>query len=564
MLELRDYQIKALNDLFGFFERERGNPLVVLPTGAGKSLVNAEWIRGVFTLDPRARVLCLTHVRELVAQNYAELMGLWPDAPAGIYSAGLGRRDLHARILFASIQSIHRKALQVQQCDMVIVDEAHLVPRNAETMYGRFLAELLAINPAMKIIGLTATPFRLDSGQLNEGEGRVFTALAHETPVRELIDKGYLVPLRSKAGHGEITTDGVHTRGGEFVPAELNDRAMDPDTIRAIADDIVERSQGRRGWLVFGCSIEHCEALREALLDRTITACVISADTPSDERDIIIARYKAMEITALVSMGVLTTGFNAKHVDLIALARPTKSTGLYIQMVGRGTRCIGADIRESVANGKADCLVLDYGGNIRRHGPFDEPFLPHTRAPKAADEEPGDAPTKTCPECEEVVLIAAASCPACGFEFPPRESKVAKQADAAPILAPPPAWLEVDQVQYAIHDGRDGKPDTLKVTYRTGMTFHHEWVCFDHAPGSYARRMAELWWKKRDLRGTDHVPPTTDAAETWTRAGGLATPSAIRVRVEGKYTQVTDHRIDDARLPYLRTISEGVRVPAPA
>jgi DNA repair protein RadD len=189
---------------------------------------------------------------------------------------------------------------------------------------------------------------------------------------------------------------------------------------------------------------------------------VISKDTPDDERARLITSYKNMAIRCLCSMGVLTTGFNAKHVDLIALARPTKSTGLYIQMVGRGTRCIGANIEESVANGKANCMVLDYGGNIRRHGPFDEPFAPNVL--KGQKEGVGAIPLKECPDCQNEVMIATRFCPCCGYEFPPPERKVSTLADFAPIMAPPPEWTPVDEVGYYRHEGRDGKPDTLKVT----------------------------------------------------------------------------------------------------
>jgi DNA repair protein RadD len=230
-MQLRDYQIAALDDTYNYFLNETGNPLVVLPTGSGKSLTMAEWVRGVLTMDPRARILICTHVRELVAQNHAELMMLWPGAPAGIYSAGLRKRQLGSRILFCSVQSVHRRALQIQQCDMLLIDEAHLVPRDATTMYGRLIKELREINPAMKVIGYTATPYRMDQGLLH-GPGEIFTHVAHETPVRLLIEQGYLVPLVSRSRKGvEINTTGVHTRLGEFVASELEEIALDPEVI---------------------------------------------------------------------------------------------------------------------------------------------------------------------------------------------------------------------------------------------------------------------------------------------------------------------------------------------
>ena len=198
MLTLRPYQQAAITAIYGYFETNTGNPLMVIPTAGGKSLVTAAFIEGVLKVWPDQRILIVTHVRELIAQNHAEMLGLWPEAPAGIYSAGLGKREAQARILFAGIQSIHQRAQEIGHTDLVLIDEAHLIPGKSNTMYRRFLDALSAINPALKVIGLTATPFRLDSGMLHEGEAALFTDIAYEAPVRDLIDLGFLSTLVSK------------------------------------------------------------------------------------------------------------------------------------------------------------------------------------------------------------------------------------------------------------------------------------------------------------------------------------------------------------------------------
>lgn len=540
-LQLRPYQEAALSDLYNYFAQETGNPLVVLPTGAGKSLVIAEWCRLVFDMDPRARIVILTHVQELVAQNYAELMGLWIDAPAGIYSAGLGRRDLGARILFASIQSIHSRARDLRECDMVLVDEAHLIPRNSQTMYQRFLADVKATNPHLKIIGLTATPFRLDSGMLHEGEDAMFDAIAHETPVRQLIDEGFLCPPVSFSQRAQIDTSGVGTRAGEFIAAQLEVAAMDPEVVGAIADRIVAAGADRKGWIVFGCSVKHCEALNEALVTRGVASAAIFGDTDKTVRARRIAEFKAGRLRALCSMGVLTTGFNAKHVDLIALARPTKSTGLYVQMVGRGTRPLyaGGDLSTEdgrltaiAAGSKPNCLVLDFGGNITRHGPFDDPFI---KKPKKGE---GEAPFKLCPECECACATAVRVCPSCGHEFPPPQTLVKQVADDKPILAPPPAWLDVDGVGYGVHwkRGDDAAPPTLRVDYRCGLLTHSEWVCFQHT--GYARTKAEAWWLRRAA-----APVPSTVQEAVDRAAEIAATAAIQLQRDGQYQRVARHML---------------------
>lgn len=537
MLTLRPYQEKALDDLWQWFERETGNPLVVLPTGAGKSLVIAEWCRAVFEIDPTAGIIVLTHVRELVSQNFTEMIGMWPDAPAGVYSAGLGRRDIGAALMFASIQSIHRKAYKLpHRIDMVLVDEAHLIPRNADTMYGRFLADLKAINPALKIIGLTATPFRLDSGLLHEGKGAMFDGIAHDTNVRDLFDDNYLSPPISFIQHeSEIDTSGVGIRAGEFIADQLSAEACNPETVAAIADRIVEAGQDRKSWLVFGVSVEHCELLAQALNERGYAGCGVYGHTDQEHgqgtRDRIIADFKAMRTRFICSQGVLTTGFNARSVDLIALARPTQSTGLYIQMIGRGTRL-------SPETGKQDCLVLDFGGNIARHGPFDDPFLPKSKQKSARK---GSAPVKECSECGCACAIAARACPACGFEFPPIEKTISKEPDQKPILSTPQVWLNVAETKYRTHK-KPGSPNSLRVEYHVGLTVHREWICLEHT--GFARAKAESWWM---ARGQAPVPRTV--AEAIERQFELAPATLIQVRREGKYDRVVSYRLGERPNP---------------
>jgi superfamily II DNA or RNA helicase len=208
-IQLRGYQRNAIDAIYSYFMTACGHPLVVVPTAGGKSLVMAAFIQEVLAQWPDERIIILTHVRELISQNFAELIRLWPEAPAGIYSAGLNRRDVQAPILFAGIQSVYRKAYAIQRADLVLVDEAHLIPRSANTTYRRFLGDLTRINPQLKIIGLTATPYRLDSGMLHTGGDALFDDIAFEVSVRELIDEGYLAPLISKQTTTQLDVSGV-------------------------------------------------------------------------------------------------------------------------------------------------------------------------------------------------------------------------------------------------------------------------------------------------------------------------------------------------------------------
>ena len=529
MLTLRPYQKAAIAAIYEYYENKSGNCCIVIPTAGGKSLVMAAFIEGVLKSWPDQRILIVTHVRELIAQNHAEMIGLWPAAPAGIYSAGLGKREAQARVLFAGIQSIHRRAKEIGHTDLVLIDEAHLIPGNSSTMYRRFLDALSAINPALKVIGLTATPFRTDSGMLHEGKSALFTDIAFEAPVRELIDQGYLSPLVSKQPATQLDVSKVGTRAGDFIARDLA-VAVDQDAItRAAVAEIIDYGKDRKSWLAFCSGVDHARHVAEEFRRRGITCRTIFGDTPKDERDAIIAAFKRGEIRALASMGVLTTGFNAPGVDLIALLRPTKSAGLYVQMVGRGTR---------LAPGKDNCLILDFAGNVRRHGPIDL-----VRPKRPGEAGGGDAPTKVCPMCDSIVALSSTECPDCGYEFPAREVKIAPTAAALPVLSPKaPQWLPVHGVSYSRHDKLGGRP-SLKVTYSSGLTSYSEWVCIEHQ--GYARQKAADWWRKR----APGLPVPLSVDEAILQAGELTRPSSISVRPSGRYFEISSYRFNSCAKP---------------
>lgn len=524
MLMLRPYQQAAITSIYDYFQNNKGNPLVIIPTAGGKSLVMAAFIEGVLKAWPDQRILIVTHVRELIAQNHAELIGLWPEAPAGIYSAGLGKREAQAQILFAGIQSIHRRVAEIGHTDLVLIDEAHLIPGKSSTMYRRFLKALKYLNPLLKVIGLTATPFRVDSGMLHEGENALFTDIAFEAPVRELMDAGYLSTLVSKQPITRLDISTVGTRAGDYIQRDLA-VAVDQEAItRAAVGEIIEHGRDRKSWLAFCSGVEHAHHVAEEFGRQGIICRTIFGSTPQDERDAIIADFKRGDIRALASMGVLTTGFNAPAVDLIALLRPTQSAGLYVQMVGRGTR---------LASSKINCLVLDFAGNVRRHGPID---LVRPKRPGASNGE-GEIPTKLCPDCDSIIGLSVMECPDCGYVFPAREVKIAPTAATLPILSPKQHWVPVDNVSYSRHEKMGGL-SSLKVTYSCGIKSYSEWVCIEHQ--GYARQKAAQWWRKR----APDCPVPLSVDEAILQVKSLKRPSVISVCPAGRYVEVSGYRFD--------------------
>lgn len=534
--ELREYQSAAIAAVYSWFEKHEGHPLIVLPTGSGKSIVQAALIRDIWSHSNGERILCLTHVRELIAQNHAALLKIWPDAPAGIYSAGIGKRDKTSPIIFGGIQSLHTKAALMQWADIVIVDESHLIPRKGEGMYLRFITDMLAINPKMKLIGLTATPFRTDSGSLHEGEGRLFDGIAYEAELTPLIEQGFLSQMRTKATTSEIDTSGVHRRGGEFIERELEMAAMEGANVERAVQEIVDRSDGRNSWLIFCCGVEHAGAVVAELrgYDPPIECAVVLGSTPKDERDQVLADFKAGKLQCVVNVNVLTTGFDAPGVDLIAMLRPTLSPVLYVQMVGRGLR---------IAPGKTDCLVLDFGGNVRRHGP-----LTHVKPQKPkSGEEGGAAPIKTCPTCQEINHAAVRSCQACGFVFPAPLVKHDETPDEkVEIIKPTRPVIErchVSQSLYLRHE-KEGKTRSLRALYEIGFRkLVSEWVCFEH--DGYARVKAVSWWRERG--GDMPAPATVDEALVRIESGEITNPCSVTVNTAGDWPKLLSVRLD--RIP---------------
>ncbi len=457
MLRLREYQRAAIDALDHHWDQGGGPGLVVLPTGAGKALVIAALIREWLARAPDARICVLTHVRELVVQNHGELLAYWPGAPAGIFSAGIGRREADAQIVFGSIQSVRDRAELFGSIDLIVIDEAHLVPRSGETGYGRFLAAARRKNPGLKVAGFTATPYRLDSGRLDEGEGRVFEKIVTEALVGDLIHQGYLAPLVCKATALALDVSGVPKRGGDYIPSALEAAVNRTWITRAAVEEMVGYGRDRRAWLAFCAGLAHADSVRDAIRAEGFSAETVTAETGKRERDRIVRDFRSGTIRCLVSVGVLSTGFNVPEVDLIALLRPTQSAGLYVQQVGRALRR---------APGKADAIVLDYAGLVRMHGPVD---AVSARSVALGPAMAGAARAKPCPGCGALIALNASTCEACWVEPEPEDEEAphaASAEDALPILSEAVStWRDV--VGWRLESGPGGAgPDRLDVALR--------------------------------------------------------------------------------------------------
>lgn len=563
-MQLRPYQQAAVDAVYEHLRSKETNPCVVLPTGTGKSLVLAQIAKDAVE-KWNGRVLILAHVKELLEQNADKIRKLCPELKIGIYSAGLRSRDTTEQVIVAGIQSMYNKACELDAFDLVVVDEAHAISGEGDGMYRTFLADMKVINPHVRVIGLTATPFRLKGGLICKPEN-ILNEICYEAGLKEMIQQGYLSPLISRAGRAEANLANLHIRGGEFISDEVA-AAMDNDAlVTSACREIVELTRDRKSVLIFTASVDHCKHVAEKIEAFSGKECaIVTGDTSPAERAEIIARFKGELIPAdlfgtpkpplkfLANVNVLTTGFDAPNTDYAVMLRPTNSPGLLIQCAGRGTRL-------SPETGKSSCLFLDYGGNILRHGPLDMIKVKEPGSGKG-----GDAPAKKCPQCLALIHAGYTACPECGYVFPPKENndKMTQTASSAGVISGQVDYTdyEVLDVYYCVHEKRGADPDapkTMRVDYQVGFNeFKSEWVCPEHT--GYARGKFEKWWHERAALGCP-MPRSAREAVSLANKGLLAAPESISVKtIAGeRFERVTGFRLKER--PVMREPGEDLEV----
>lgn len=356
MYTLRPYQEEAVKATIQHFKKSNHPALIVLPTGAGKSLVIAELARLA-----RGRVLALAHVKELVEQNHSKYEGYGLNA--GIFSAGLSRKDKEEKVIFGSIQSVANAEEDFfNSFSLLIIDECHRVSMEGDTQYFQVITKLREKNPGVCILGLTATPYRLGMGWIYEfhepksdlrtSEERFFKKCLYELSLGYMIKNKYLTPpIKIDSPVACYDFSQLELKDGRYSSKEIEGILKDQKRITpSIIANIVEMAKDREGVMIFTSSVAHA---REILSLLPMGSAIVTGETPPEERDEIIGDFKLKKIKFLVNVSVLTTGFDAPHVDVIAILRPTESVSLYQQIVGRGLR---------LSPGKTDCLVLDYTG----------------------------------------------------------------------------------------------------------------------------------------------------------------------------------------------------------
>jgi DNA repair protein RadD len=548
MITLRPYQQEAVNSLYTYFSTHSDptrNPLIAAPTGSGKSVIIAAFIRSIFESWPDQKIVVLTHVKELIRQNANKMRDVWPQAPLGIYSAGLGAKISNMPITFGGVQSVRRNPDRFGKPDLVIIDEAHLVSPDENASYRLIIDTWRKANPYLRVIGLSATIYRLGLGMLTEGG--VFTDVAYDICSRagfvRLLDEGYLCPLIPMQTKTELDVSNVHKRGGEFIESELQNAVVRYDlTYRALAEAVeTATSQGRQAWLIFATGIAHVEMIHAILTQMGINSTFVHSQMTSVERDENLRRFISGEVPVMINANILTTGFDYQALDCIISLRPTSSPVLHVQSLGRGTRpCYASDmpldtteqrLAAITASSKQNCLVLDHAGNTRRLGPINDP-----RIPKKGGEGEGDIPIKTCNACGCLNHISARVCENCGTPFEFKE-KIVTQASTLDLIIrdePQTAWFNVSHITYSPHQ-KPGAPSSLRVSYKCGLRTFKEWICLEHH-GNPIRSKAVDWWRRRI-----DVPPPDSIEEAIIHVDKLREPRKILVWVNAKYPRVMNY-----------------------
>ena len=439
-------------------ENKTGNGVIELPTGSGKSYVLAEMIRR-FTGMHNARVMVVTHTKNIVQQDYDSTIKLWPEGEHlfGINSDGLGRRDTKNQVLFCGIQSAFEMVNKITEplegeeednvINLLIVDESHRVNLTTSVQYKTLINDLLKKNPKMRSCGLDASPFRMGTGLIyGPSQDLLFDDLVYKANMKELMFQGYLAkPITpSIKKENQIDTTGIPiSKGGnkDYIDAELDKRVNIPELIESQTREVLENSKWANSIAVFAVNIDHAENISESYRQQGEDSIAVVHSKIEGDDTKLIQDYKDLKIRVLISVNMFIEGFDAPNIQVMDDRKPTKSTARYVQMYGRGGRIC-------VRIGKTTFIVYDFAGNVGEHGPLDQ-VKPQVSGEKDSEK----APKKQCgnPMCEMMCHARMRQCPHCGYLFPPPimmdpEDRTNAKAGNLSIISEP-KWFNVKSIQ---------------------------------------------------------------------------------------------------------------------
>jgi DNA repair protein RadD len=394
-MTLRPYQQEAYDAIMSWVRKSREPCCIEAATGCGKSHIIAAVAHAIHEISKGKNVLCLAPSAELVKQNCEKYRAT--GNKSSIFSASAGEKSLRYPVVFGTPLTVKNRIGRFKDIAAIVIDECHgLTPTIRE-----IIDAIRAHNSNVRVIGLTATPYRMNTGYIfaTWPDGRpvsetmtvepYFGACVYRVRAKPLIEAGYLTqPVLGKRGADGYST--LHMRldaKGNFSEEDV-DRAYHGQGRKtaAIIADIVDKSRDRQGVMIFAATVQHAKECLDSLPGSL--SALVTGETPAKERAAILEAFKARKLKYLVNVSVLTTGFDAPHVDVIAMLRATESVGLLQQIIGRGLR---------ISDGKVDCMILDYAENIERHCPDGDIFSPEIKVKVKGGDAEGI--TCKCPDC---------------------------------------------------------------------------------------------------------------------------------------------------------------------
>jgi len=518
---LRDYQQEAIDNTISDL-LHGDNPVIGLPTGSGKSIVLCGLTERILDIDITANVLIVSHVQEILEQNYEAITNYFGGFEFGLYSSGLKSKTI-SKITVAGIQTIQNCPEKFKHFTHVIIDEAHRVGFKETTGYRKFLKAIDA-----QCIGLTATPFRMKGGYIYSGENALFNKISIDMTTGDnfikLIEEGYLSEIYSKKTILTLDTTGIGIRGAEFKSEDLSDKFDRDNITEAAVLESMHYGKNYHHWLCFAIDIKHAENIAERFNAHGIAA--IAVHSKMKGREEAIEGFKAGKYRVLVNVDILTTGFDFPAIDMIIMLRHTMSPIIHVQTTGRGLRVLYDDKLEYNLNTKTGrleaiensqkthCLVLDFAGNGKRLGPINNVKVrqPGERFRK------GEMFMKTCPKCQIDNILPARVCCNCGEEFKVKEKIEHTASEIELVQREKPkkkkrekkkiyGWANVSSVSYRKYS-KNGKDLALIVDYKCGMIKHSEYVFLEGH--GFSRYKALNWIAQRWTRIDENVPNSVE------------------------------------------------------
>lgn len=546
--ENRWYQPEAANCAVEDILSEKNyNPVTVMPTGSGKSVVQCLTVDEFITEKPSSKVLCLSHVDKILNQNYTKLCEYFDEDFVGLYSAGLGQRNLN-KITVAGIQSVYRRPelFDKQNIGLIVIDECHLVNSNDEGMYRGLIKSLQKQQGKhIPVWGMTASPYRTGQGYIYKkypGYNPLFNKLSYDLSSYEnynkLIDEGYLVNLIPAPTDYKMDIDGIPVSAGDFVIDALSDKFNREEITKQIVKSVIKYGGKKyKKWLGFAIDRLHALAIKYELEQNGIVAECIYSGMKKDQYE-ILSDFKSGKIRCLINVNMLTTGLDIPEIDLIFFARPTQSPVFHVQANGRGAR-------PAPWIGKTHCLVLDFAGNTDRLGPVNDLII---YEPGSNKKSKGDKPVKYCKNCGTANSTRAVFCIACEEEFK-IDHKLSANASSSDVVRRGDKqepkleqWIKVKSINYSIHQ-KVGSPSSLRVIYNCGFNSFSEWICIDH-DAEWLKRKAMKWVEQRWTGAKYHCPDNLN--KLFSNNHLLKRPSEILVSLGGKFPEILNYKFDDS------------------